>query len=130
MSINLIIQIKGTNTLKSTNYQSYKKKKKICEKLTRETYNLKSPIQNQRKQMFSWKAFHEENSRTRQLHSIRELQLHSLPGNIARRQAAFLTPKPAHTQGKSTSQYPKPVHTHEKKVLTNILNQYTQEKKY
>lgn len=44
----------------------------------------------------------------------RELQLHSLPGNIARRQAAFLTPKPAHTQGK---------------VLANILNQYTHEKK-
>ena len=57
----------------------------------------------------------------------------SLPGSIAgRRQAAFLTPKPAHTRGESTNQYPKPAHirgestnqflnqhTHEEKVLTN-----------
>lgn len=53
MSINLIIQIKGTNTLKGTNYQSYKKKKKSRKANKEETYNLKSPIQNQRKQMFS-----------------------------------------------------------------------------
>lgn len=58
----------------------------------------------------------------------RELQLHSLPGSIARRQEAFLTPKPVHTQGKSTSQYPKPVHTREESTNQYPKSVHTREK--
>ena len=53
MSINLIIQIKGTKYFERYKLPKLQKKKKSPKANKEETYNLKSPIQNQRKHMFS-----------------------------------------------------------------------------